>query len=119
VGPFDLQVIEQPDRVGRHVGEQVGGRGRATREGLHQLVHHLDALVDRDLGRQADIAVVEPDHVEAAVDEALAQLDVPRHQLGAEAHHEEERGILRIAEGLVLDLDAVARCAHAAIVDAT
>jgi hypothetical protein len=52
------------------------------------------------------------DDEETTVDEALAELDVPRDHLRAEAGDQQERGVAGIAEGLVLDLDTVARCTH-------
>ena len=64
-----------------------------------------------DLGRQARVAVVEADHVEAALGEQLAQLAVPVDELHPEAHHEEERLVRRVADRLVDELDLADLCA--------
>ena len=60
-----------------------------------------------ELGRQPGVAVVVADDEEPAVDERLAELDGPGDQLGAQAHHEQERLVTGVAEGLVADLDPV------------
>ena len=56
-----------------------------------------------EVRRQPAVAVVEPDDVEATVDDALAELDVPVDHLAAEPHDEEHGRVGRVAEGLVAE----------------
>ena len=44
-----------------------------------------------DLRGQAGVAVVEADHLEAALRQALAELQVPVDQLHPEPHHQQDR----------------------------
>ena len=46
-------------------------------------------------------------HEEALVGEQLTELLVPRDQLRGEPHDEQERLVLRVADGVELDLDPV------------
>ena len=85
---------QQAGGVVGHVGERVllgGGSGArpaaASPGGWH---------VDR--GRAPDVAVVEADDVEAAPGELVAEVVGPADQLHAEAHDEEQRRVVRVAE---------------------
>ena len=55
--------------------------------------------------READVAVVEPDHEEAPVRQQGAERLLPGDHLGPEAHHQQERARARLAESVVLQLD--------------
>ena len=101
VGALDLEVLDQPDGVGGHVVEPVdGGAGQPEHPGG-------DVDPAADLRGEADIAVVEADHVVAAHREQLAELVVPAEHLHAQAHDEQDRFGLRIAEVVVTELDAL------------
>ena len=54
----------------------------------------------------AGVAVVVADDVEAGAGQALAQLGVPPGHRPAEAHHQQQRVVVGVAEGLVAELDA-------------
>ena len=99
---LDPQVVEQPDAVARHVLERVAGGPLVAPQELehrrHGAVHPL---------RPADVAVVEADHVEAAVGQRGAQVLVPAEHLRGEAHRQQHRGRLGVAERLVAELDVV------------
>ena len=62
-----------------------------------------------DLGRAADVAVVEADDAVAAVGEEAAEALVPGDHLRRQAHHEEERRAVGLAHLLVAELDPVGR----------
>ena len=95
------------DGVGGHVGQAVG-RPRPARPGAAARNGGEEVAADVvELGGQADVAVVVADHAEAAVDEGVAELDGPGDELGAEAHHEQQRLAARVAVGLVAELDPV------------
>ena len=85
------QVVERVRRlrVARVCGGDVG-RPR----GLH-------------LGREAGVAIVVADDVEPALDQLIDEALIPRDELGAEAHDQQQRPALRVPVGLVLELDAV------------
>ena len=85
VGAVDAEVVEQAGRVGRHVGQDGTARRRSRRSSAFASSAAKSIGADVDLRRQADVAVVEADDVEAAVDERLAELGVPRDRLRAEA----------------------------------
>ena len=106
VGPADVEVVEQRDGVVSHVVERVRGVGQSPRGDAE---HHLPAGGDRrvDLRRETDIAVVEADHPEAALHEALDELQRPCDELPAETHDEQEGFGVGVAVDLVLEGDAV------------
>ena len=85
-----LERIEQTDRVGRHVGEQVLGLDRTPG---HRAEHRLDLArrLPGELGGETDVAVVERDHPETGGDETVDELVGPVDQLATEAHHEQQR----------------------------
>ena len=100
MGALDPEMVEQPEAVVRHVAQQVG---RPDRQAGHRAHHVRHGRVD--LGREPSVAVVEADHLEAALGEALAELEVPVDQLHAESHHEQQRGVAGVADRLVDELD--------------
>jgi hypothetical protein len=53
---------------------------------------------------QPDVAVVEPDHPQTLVDELLAEPLAPEDQLRAQAHDQQDGGIVRVTHVLVIDL---------------
>ena len=82
VRPFDTGRVEHGDRVDGHVGEPVGGT----------------LLVERgvdEVGRQTDIPVVEPDHVEAGVDEHHTPVLVVVDALRTESVDQQQRRVVR------------------------
>ena len=95
-----------PKRVVRHVLQQVG---RPDREAGHRLHHVRHRAVD--LRGQARVAVVEADHVEAALGQSLAELEFPVDQLHPEPHHEQQGRIGGIADRLVDELNLSDVCA--------
>ena len=72
-----------------------------------KLVMKSLALGIVELRGQTGVPVVVADDEEATVDEGVAQLDRPRDQLRAESHDQQQRLVVRVAVGLVGDLDAV------------
>ncbi|HYN91818.1 MAG TPA: hypothetical protein VER75_07845, partial [Thermoleophilaceae bacterium] len=100
MGALDPQVVEQAEGVIRHVVQQVRHPGGEPGHQAHYVWHGRV-----DLCRETGVAVVEADHVEAALGEALAQLQVPVDQLHPQAHHQQQRRIVRVADRLVGDLE--------------
>jgi hypothetical protein len=89
-----------------------GGEEAANRPSAHRR-HDVERAPAVDLARQADVAVVEPDHMVAARRERGAELVVPENHLRGQPHDEEQRARAGGAEDLVLELDAVgARARH-------
>ena len=102
---LQTEVVEQRDGVAGQVGHRVR-RPRATgREGAHQLVA---ADRRRDPGRPAGVAVVVAHDVEAGACQLLAERLVPPRHRAAQPHHQEQRLVVGVAEGLVAELDLVA-----------
>jgi hypothetical protein len=55
--------------------------------------------------RQAGVAIIEPDHLQAAGDEPGTEAVGPAEQLGADPHHQQYGRRLEVAEALVRHLD--------------
>ncbi len=100
VGGGDAELADQARGVLGHVGERVLLGADPAAE---HLAHRRRPEVE--VGRAADVAVVEADDVEAAVGELLAELLVPGDHLGRQAHHQHHRGVGGVAEGLVAEGD--------------
>ena len=100
VRALDAEPVEEAEAVVRHVHEQVR---RVDAEARHRAHHVRHGRID--LRGHARVAVVEADHVEAALRDALAELLVPVDELHPEAHHEQERRVGGIADRLVGELD--------------
>ena len=103
----DPEGVEHADGIVRHVGERVGRFDRLACHGCAEQGHHVGLAGLVEPGRQADITVVEPDHVVARTGEESAEVFGPHDQLGAQAHDQEHRRIRRVAELLDLDVDSV------------
>ena len=101
VGALDPEVVEQADRVVGHVGERVGGTADAPGD---ELASGRRRRIG-EVGRPAAVAVVEADHVEAALGEPLAELARASRPAGAEPDDEQQGGVARVAERLVAELD--------------
>ena len=99
-----LEVVQQADRVLRHVVQRVC---RALGAAPQQLPPRGDDRAAQVRGAP-DVAIVEADDEEAARGELLAELLVPEQHLRRQAHDEQQRRGVRRAEGLVAELDAVA-----------
>ena len=87
VRPLDPEVLQQPERVGGHVGQVVG-----VGTGTGQQLAHGARRPDRHPAGPADVAVVEPDHPEAAVGEPVDHPLRPGGEVQAQAGHEQQRG---------------------------
>ena len=113
VGPLHPERVEHRHDIGGHVGERVRDLRRFTSlQGRHH-AHHVGGDVG-EVGRQADVAVVHADDMEALVHEALAPLGAVVDALAPQSVDEDERRLGRVAEGLVVDLDRpVVRERHA------
>ncbi len=103
----DVERFHQPDDVVRHLVQRVRRLDRpAGDERLHRGEDVRNAGVGEDR-RPADVAVVEPDDVEAALRESGAERLVPEEHLGTETHDQQHRRRGRVAAGIVLELDVV------------
>jgi hypothetical protein len=100
VGALDPEMVEEPDAVGRHVGDLVGRRPLVAPD---QLPRGRRVALDR--GGAPDVAIVVADDEEAAAGELLAQILVPAEHLHGEPHDQQQRGIGGIAERLVAELE--------------
>src|SRR5829696_6119334 len=74
-----------------------------------------------EVGRAADVAVVEADDIEAALGELVAEVLVPGDHLRRQSHDQHDRRVVGIAQGLVAEGHAPAHVAellgHRAILD--
>ena len=95
VRPLDAEVIEQADSIGCHVRQGVRDWREllALEAGRHDR-HRVGGLAV-EMGRQPTVAVVEADDVSTVCRQLLTEGRVPGGQLGGEAHHEEECGVVR------------------------
>ena len=98
----DPEHVHQADRVARHVLEQIG---RGDLAGLPATPCQVGRRRPVDLGRLADVAIVEADDPKAARGERRAEIVLPDDHLRAEAHDQQQRRIARAAEGLVANLE--------------
>ena len=112
MGPLDAERVEYSDGVGGQVRKCVGHRRALACADCREHAGHVGRDVG-ELGRQADVTVVEADHEEAFGDELLAPLDAVVDALRAEPVHEQQGRLAGFAEGLVVQLDvAVAGVGH-------
>ena len=103
----DLQPAEQLAGVLRHVGERVLLGSDPAAE---HLAHAGRAEVE--VGRAPDVPVVEADHVEAPLGQLPAEVLVPGDHLRRQAHDQQNRGVVGVAEALVTEGHAAADVAE-------
>ena len=94
------ELAEQAGGVLRHVRERVLLRP-GSRRAQHLLGDRRRAEVE--VGGAADVAVVEADDVEATLGELCAEVLVPGDHLRRQAHDQQDRGVVGVAEGLVAE----------------
>jgi hypothetical protein len=115
VGLADAEGVEEPDRVRRHVIEEIGHLG--LHSGRDQLLcrRHVGQPGGIELARQPHVPVVESEHPETGRQQAVDELVGPVDELHAETVDEQDhRRGLRTAQ-IVFDGEAVGpNCRHAA-----
>jgi hypothetical protein len=111
------KAVEEPGHVRGHVADRV-----RRRPAPYEDVGQARGREVPQVGRFADVPVVEPDDEQAAPGQALAQLVRPGDHLGRQAHDQHDRRRARVAERLIRQLDAVggdpAQCARGDIIHA-
>jgi hypothetical protein len=108
MGALNSERIHEPCGVPRHVEQGVGHVELETDGGLgHQRhgVGHAGCIQSR---RPADVAIVEPDNVQAAPGQGQAEILVPADHLRAKAHDQHERGIACVTERVATERHAIA-----------
>ena len=106
----DVEVVEQADRVGGHVGERVRHVGHVT-AGQHRRHHRVGVDLDTvELGRQAAVAVVEPDRRAARDRASIWQKLVLQAIIWAVKPMTSSRAGSSGAEGVVFELDSGGKC---------
>src|SRR5581483_2583981 len=100
---LEIERLDQPGRVSRHVVEVVLFSHEASGEELS----HAGRAVG-GVGGAADVAIVESDDVKAPVDEAADKRLGPGGQLLAEAHDQEQRGLAGVTDALTAQRDGAA-----------
>ena len=108
VDPVEAECVDKAGGVVGEVLEPVRGEGPNGLEvttgcGTDQLTEVDGELVE--LRRQAGVSVVEPDHEPATPGEPVAEAAVPGEHLRAEPGDQQDRGVGRVAERLVLEVD--------------
>ena len=101
-----LERVEQPHGVGGQQRQRVGRLDWLTcgERCVHR--HHVGRW-SVGLRRQSDVAVVEADDAEATVEQFGDEARRPQGHLRSEAHHQQDRRGVVVAEALVTDLDVV------------
>src|SRR5438105_589115 len=103
-----IQRHELGDETTHRRADHVRGRDPERIQQTNRVVGHIFERIPRvHAGREARVPVVETDDQEAATGEQGAEVVVPAEHLGAEPGDQQHRRRLRVAEGLVLDLDPV------------
>jgi hypothetical protein len=94
VCPLDGEVVEQPFDVVSEIDERVRHRTcPAQHIAEHPAVHRAVGAAPAHLRRQAGIAVVEPGHPIALLDQPRAEAVGPHRQLRADAHDQQHRRV--------------------------
>ncbi len=105
VSLVDAEMIEQSDRVERHVGQRVRNwwHRKIGEGGRHDRVD-IDAHAVK-FRRQATITIVEPDDVKTSIDQSGTETVGPADHLGHETHHQKNRRMTQIAQLFVFEFD--------------
>ncbi len=106
VRPIDLEGVQDGDRVGGHVAQCVGSLDGSSGGRRGECLEHVGHL-RVEVGREADVAVVETHHPEPLLHEAFAEVLLVARQLGPEPVHQQDRLGSWVSEGLEVDLDVV------------
>ncbi len=103
----DPERIEEARGVGGHVVERIGRGGPPA--GLPRRDHGRQVRRRElgQMGRLADVAVVEPDDAKAFRRQAVAERNRPADELRGEAHDQQHGRIALAPEALVFDVDPV------------
>ena len=107
VSALEADAFEQSGRVISHLVERVGGVDLQAGKRASELLPSAAAtpLLD-NATREADVAIIEPNELKAAIEKHRTQALGPMNELGTEPHDQKE-GDTIIAENLVLELNTV------------
>ena len=107
VGRSEAESVDYAYGVIGHVGQRVGSLyGPAVQDGEQGFDRIAGRLVIQP-GAEADIPIVEADHVVTTIGQPTTETLGPHGQLGIQPHDQEDRGIGRTAHLLDLDGDPV------------
>ena len=96
----DEPAHRRPDDVRRGDAQRIQQAGGVVR-------HIVQGVGVLDPGRQARVAIVEPDNVKTVAGEKRAEVFIPAEELAAQPADQQHRLRFWVAERLVLDLDSV------------
>ncbi len=104
---LDRQGVQQSGGVVGHVAQRIGDVDRIALHLPREHRQHIGDPMLGELGRQPDVAIVEPDDPVTARRELRAKLLVPGDHLRGEPHDQHQRRGIAVAERVVAKLDAV------------
>jgi len=93
--------IKQANGIRCHVRECIGYRGQVATEHCWQVWRGRMGK----MGRMADIAVIEPNHVQPALNEGRAETIRPCNQLRPYSHDEQHWRCVRISDPFIRNID--------------
>ena len=107
IGALRAERVYEFDGVAGHVVEGVGNLRPPPRHDLR----HQRARVRRrqigEMGRLADVAIIEPDDAKPIGRQPLAERVRPENELGGEAHDEQDERVAHASEALIFDVDSL------------
>ena len=107
---IDTEEVQQSDSIVGHIVEGVRRLWTLPRLKRRHERGNVGSAEVRELGTEARVPVVKPDHVMFGIDQLPTKLFVPLDHLCPDAHDQQKRVVIRRAECVVFELDTVRLC---------
>src|ERR1700728_1779543 len=107
VSALDAERVHKAHSVVSHVIERIGNMWASPGHDLHKQRARVWSDLAHEMGRLADVAVVEPDDPKPFGRQSLAQRIRPEDELGAEAHDEQDQWVAVASEAFIFDIDSI------------
>ena len=107
MGMADAERVHKPDGIVGHVIERIGNVWPSSGHHLRKQRARVRSCFAGEMGRLANVAVIEPDDPKFLRRQSLAERVRPEDQLGAEAHDEQDQRVAVASEAFIFDVDSI------------
>ena len=107
MGALDAERVHKAHSVVSHIVQSVGNVWVSPGHDLRKQRARVRSCLAGEMGRLADVAVVEPHDAKPFGRQPLAQRIRPEDELGAEAHDEQDQRVAVASKAFIFNIDFI------------